>query len=75
MNEYAYSGPVMKYETCVANNWTANTRAATLRKARSNLTYRFKKENNMLANVKITLPGKIILVSGKEEANGQGVPV
>lgn len=62
MNEYTYKGPVMKHDICVANNWEASTYASSEKKARSNLTYQYKKKNNLIPSVKITLPGEIIMV-------------
>lgn len=63
MNQYRYEGPVMEFEKPIADKWTASTYAPSERKARSNLAYRFKKANNRVPNAKITLPGKIILVT------------
>lgn len=62
MNLYSYDGPVMEFDNCIAHRWTASTRAVSERKARSNLTYQFKKKNNKIPNSKITLPGKLVLV-------------
>lgn len=45
MNMYSYDGPVMEFDNCVANRWIASTRAVSEKKARSNLTYQFKKKN------------------------------
>lgn len=59
MNHYAYDGPVMEFETCVANRWKGSTYAVSEKKARSNLAYQFKKQNNRLPSTKITLPGKL----------------
>ena len=59
MNMYTYSGPVMMFETCVADNWKGETTAVTERKARSNLTYQYKSQNGLLPSARITLPGKI----------------
>ena len=58
MNMYSYDGPVMEFDNCVANRWIASTRAVSEKKARSNLTYQFKKKNNRLPGTKIILPGK-----------------
>lgn len=58
-NLYSYSGPVEAFGKCIANRWTASTWAPSEKKARSNLTYRFKVENNKLPTCSITLPGKI----------------
>ena len=62
MKQYSYDGPVMEFDRCVANRWKASTYAVSEKKARSNLTYQYKKRNNKLPNTKITLPGKIILI-------------
>ncbi len=60
MNLYQYDGPVMRFNTCIQQRWKASTFAATEAKARSNLVYRFKKENGLLPNTKINLPNKLI---------------
>lgn len=60
MQQYRYDGPVMHFDNCVQNRWTATTMAVTEVKAKSNLIYRYKKENGLLPNAKITLPGKLI---------------
>lgn len=63
MNLYIYEGPVMEFERCVQHIWKAETTAPSEAKARSNLTYRWKKENGRAAQSRITLPGKIKLIS------------
>ena len=35
MNQYMYDGPVMEFDTCVANRWQGSTYAASEKKARS----------------------------------------
>lgn len=60
MREYQYDGPVMHFEDCVRHRWKASTYAASESKAKSNLAYRFKKENGLTPNAKITLPGKLV---------------
>lgn len=60
--KYKYEGPVMEFDRCVSSNWKGSTYAASERKARSNLAYQFKKQNNRVAGTKITLPGKIMVV-------------
>ena len=62
MNLYIYNGPVMEFGVCIAHNWYAETRAPTERKARSNLTYQYKKQHNKSSDSKIVLMGKIELV-------------
>lgn len=60
--EYSYDGPVLEFDKCIANNWKATTCAISEKKARSNLTFRFKKEHGKNAGTKISLPGKITRV-------------
>lgn len=63
MKEYRYDGPVMRFDNCVQSRWKASTYAISEAKAKSNLAYRYKKENGLMPNTKITLPGKLILAS------------
>lgn len=60
MREYQYDGPVMRFEDCVQNRWKASTYALSESQAKSNLAYRFKKENGLTPSAKITLPGRVI---------------
>ena len=62
MKLYSYAGPVKEFDKIVTNRWEATTYAVSESKARCNLTYRFKKENNKVPATKITLPGKIVAV-------------
>lgn len=62
MNLYSYDGPVMLFNQCVENNWHGETVAKTERKAKSNLTYQWKKRNNRVAGSVVTLPGKVQIV-------------
>ena len=62
MNKYSYDGPVMVFDTCVANHWKGQTMAPSEKKARCNLTYQFKKSTNRVPGTKVTLPGKIVMV-------------
>lgn len=58
---YMYSGPVNKFGLTVHSHWKGYTYAVSEAKARSNLTYQFKKEFGMAPNEKITLQGKVKL--------------
>ena len=60
MNRYYYDGPVMQFNTCIANNWKGETVAPSENKARSNWIYQFKTKNNRVACSNISLPGKIV---------------
>ena len=62
MAKYIYEGPVKEFDTCVATNWRGETFATSESKARSNLTYQYKKKHNLVAGTKITLPGKLTMV-------------
>lgn len=62
MKQYSYEGPVMEFGRIIADRWTATTCAVSENKARCNLAYRFKKENNKTPAAKVTLPGKIVAV-------------
>lgn len=64
MNQYTYDGPVVAFDKCIAHRWKASTYAVSESKARSNLMYQFKKQNNRMPNCKISLPGEIIMVVG-----------
>ena len=63
MNHYIYDGPVKVFETCVTSHWHGETMAVSIGKARSNLAYRFRKETNRGSATKISLPGKIKMIS------------
>lgn len=65
MNHYSYYGPVMHFDICVENNWKADTMAVSEKKARTNLAYRWKKQNGYVVGTKVDLPGKIILIENK----------
>lgn len=60
---YVYEGPVMEFNRLVAERWVGETMAPSEKKARSNLTYQYKKNNNRIPGTKITLPGKIKVVN------------
>lgn len=62
-HKYVYDGPVLQFEQIVADHWRGETMAPTAKKARSNLTYQFKKQNNRIAGTKIKLPGEIKMVN------------
>lgn len=60
MKQYVYEGPVMEFDRCVMNHWKGTTVAVSEKKARSNLTYQYKKNHGKMPTCKISLPGKII---------------
>lgn len=63
MAKYFYEGPVMEFDRCITDRWTGETVAESEAKAKCNLAYQFKKKYNRTARTKITLPGKLKIVS------------
>lgn len=61
--KYMYDGPVLVFDTLVADRWKGETMAPNARKARSNLSYQFKKQSNRMPGVKVTLPGEVKMVN------------
>ena len=62
MNRYVYDGPVLIFGRWVTD-WKGETIADSDKKAKSNLTYQYKKKNKLLPNTKVTLPGELTRVS------------
>lgn len=62
-HKYVYNGPVLEFDRVVANQWKGETMAPSKAKAKSNLAYQFKKQNNRIPGTRITLPGDIKEVS------------
>ena len=62
MKHYAYVGPVMEFERCIAHEWKGETFAQTERKAKSNLAYQFKQNTGKANNAKISLPGGLKII-------------
>ena len=63
MAKYMYDGPVLVFDTLVTDHWKGETMAPNARKARSNLSYQFKKQSNRMPGVKVTLPGEVKMVN------------
>lgn len=58
MSKWIYDGPVTVFGKLIGN-WRGETIASSEKKARSNLAYQFKKQNNRTASAVIDLPGKL----------------
>ena len=67
MKQYSNKGPVMEFDRCIANVWEGTTWAVSPSKARCNLAYQYKREHGKVARTRITLPGDIVLVEGKDD--------
>ena len=61
-HKYLYEGPVLEFDRVVAQHWSSTTYAPSEKRARSNLTYQYKKQNSKLPNTRIDLPGEIKLI-------------
>ena len=66
MKLYSYDGPILEFNRIIADHWKASTRAKTEDKARCNLAQQFKIETGREPSAKITVPGKLTVVEGKE---------
>ena len=62
MHTWVYEGPVKEFERVISSHWYGETRAATEKKARSNLAYQYKRYYQRTTKSKITLPGKIRMI-------------
>ena len=60
--KYKYKGPIMGVDRCIQENWEAETMAVSARKAKSNLTYRWKKQHGYEATYPISLPQSLTIV-------------
>lgn len=45
-HKYVYNGPIFEFDNLVADHWKGEAMAPTARKAKSNLSYQYKKQNN-----------------------------
>lgn len=61
--KYKYNGPVIAFGKCITDRWEGETMAKSKKQAKSNLIYQVKKQMNLVAGTKITLPGEIKSVS------------
>ena len=59
MQKYIYEGPVTEFGRIIDNCWYGETMAVSPSKAKSNLIFRFKKQNNKTSGAKIELPGEV----------------
>lgn len=62
-HKYVYDGPVMFFDKLVADHWRAETMAPSKQKAKSNLSYQAKRQLNLIAGTRVTLPGEIKMVN------------
>lgn len=56
---YTYEGPVYEFENCINQRWRGSTYAESEEKARSNLSYQYKRQHKRSVSCKLRLPGKL----------------
>ena len=61
--KFAYCGGVSSYGQILSNRWEGQTYAQSEGKARSNLTYQFRKHMGLVQGVPIRLTGKILEIA------------
>ena len=71
---YKYEGSVMLFKRVVKDKWIAYTRAPSEKKARSNLMFRFKKENGYMPKATLHLPAKLTLFENDPIHHRQHLP-
>jgi len=64
---FAYDGPVMSFGKVRENRWTYYTKASTIAEALNNLSFNYKRINQLSKNFKIELDKKYLTVTGKEK--------
>lgn len=57
---YDYCGAVVCFGSILSHKWAGSTFAVSEEKARSNLTYQFKKQMGLVSEVPVVLPGQLI---------------
>lgn len=57
--QYFYDGPVLRFNTIIANRWRASTYAVSEKEAMRNLVFRFKKENGLEKTAKVSFVGSV----------------
>lgn len=61
MIKYKYEGPVTSFGRVLAWEWKGETIAESAAKAKSNLSFQFKRDNNLVRGSRIELPGKLMV--------------
>lgn len=59
-HRYRYKGPVVKFDKVVTENYVGETVAESQKKAMSNIIFNYKKDNNLLPTVRVTLIPKYL---------------
>ena len=63
LKKYYYLGPVVLFGRVVQDNWEGETVASSSAKAKNNLKYQWKKENDYLASAgPVQLPNEVSVI-------------
>lgn len=60
--KYRYRGPVMGVDRCIQEDWEGETMAVSERKAKSNLSYRWKRQHGYAPTYPISLPQSLTII-------------
>lgn len=58
--KFYYKGPVLKFNTIVATEYQMETIAESKEKAIAQMTYRFKRDHNLVPNTRITIKEDLV---------------
>ena len=68
MEKYFYEGPIKLFDQIIVKHVEDYTVASSEKKARANLTFRYKRLLGYESSAKISMPGKLTIVdTGKDE--------
>ena len=62
MMKFKFTGTVLKYDTPICQEWSAETTAPTPQKALANLKFRFRKAYGLVAAIPIALVGALEVI-------------
>ena len=62
MKTYTYTGPVYLFDRIASELWHGETTAPSLRKAKSNLAYQYKKAYGLENHVPVKIAGQVMEV-------------
>jgi len=60
MTKFTYNGPVLMFGRVVCSKYFAQTMAVGVKKALSNIAYRYKKEYGLVAGAQVTVDAKYL---------------
>lgn len=64
--KWKYKGPVLKFNTLVAAEFEMETIAESKQKAIAQMTYRFKKDHNLVPSTRITIKEDLVVMDASQ---------